>query len=167
MLLSSCSILGFEFSPEATSTPFVSPRVVVGSDINPFLSPLAEPIIIKDTSIAKGRAVVKGRLFSTKTNAPLVNAVVRLAEVYYANDAQAAEKSGGVYALDNAFSPSAFTDVDGNFVFTDIEARDYVLIVGDIFGTWALALDESQEKPTVWSAIERSVTDIGAVHIDY
>ena len=163
MLLASCTTPSSKPVPEPVDTPFVSPLAAT----SPFVSPLQEPVVSRDNSIAKDKAAVMGQLFSSKTNAPLANTVVRFAEVYYADDAQAKQKTGGVYALDNAFSPSAISDSQGFFTFTDIDARDYVLLVGDIFGAWALALDDTHEKPNVWTAEERSITDIGKIYVDF
>lgn len=163
MLLASCTIPGADPLPEMVATPFVSPL----ASTNPFVSPLKEPVVSPDNSVAKGKANVKGKLLSSKTSAPLANTVVRLAEVYYGDNTQAEQKTGGVYALDNAFSPSTISNSEGFFAFTDIDARDYVLLVGDIFGSWALGLDETQEKPKVWTATERSITDIGEVYVEF
>lgn len=163
ILLASCTTPGAKPAPEPVDTPFVSPLAAT----SPFASPLQEPIVSRDNSLAKEKATVKGQLFSSKTNAPLANVVVRFAEVYYPDNAQAEQKTGGVYALDNAFSPSAISDSQGFFTFTEIDARDYVLLVGDIFGVWALALDDTLEKPNVWTAEERSSTDIGKIYVDF
>ncbi len=170
-LLASCSIPGFSSTSNNTDyrlSVLLPTQVSIQVQAqNPFNSPLSEPLVTKDSSIAKDKATVTGILLSSKNNTPLTDTVVRLAEVYYSDNVQAEEKTGGVYALDNAFSPSAITDSEGHFTFTDIEARDYVLMVGDIFGNWALALNETKEKPEVWSAVERSITDIGEIYVDF
>ena len=163
ILLVACTPSDVEPDATAIETPFTSPLNVQ----NPFVSPLQEPVITNDSSIDDGRAVVKGRLWSSITNQPITNAVVRLAEIYYGTKEQEEQKTGGVFALDNAFSPSTFSDDQGYFTFTDVEARDYVVLVGDVLGDWALGLDDSKEKPKVWTAVEQSVTDIGEIYLDY
>jgi len=112
-----------------------------------------------------GKAVVVGRLFSTTNGEPLANVVVRLAEVYYPEDAPG-DKEKGVYILDNAFSPSATTNEQGIFVFINVEPRDYVIFVGDLAIKYAIVLG-SEGTPQIWTIQPDEVNDLGNVRVDY
>ena len=112
----------------------------------------------------QGRATVVGRLISSKTGEPLVKTVVRLAEVYYADQSRSPES--GIYVLDNAFSPSAITDQNGFFVFPNVEARDYVIIVGDIYVNYTV-ISNPDGTPKVWTVSPDQVTDLGEISADF
>lgn len=112
----------------------------------------------------QGRATVVGRLISIETGEPLVNTVVRLAEVYYADENHSPES--GVYVLDNAFSPSATTDENGFFVFTNVEPRDYVIIVGDIYVKYAV-ISHPDGTPKVWTVSPDQITNLGEIQVEF
>ncbi|MDQ7030670.1 MAG: hypothetical protein Q9O62_13260 [Ardenticatenia bacterium] len=112
-----------------------------------------------------GKAVVVGRLFSTTNGDPLVNVVVRLAEVYYPEDTPD-DKEKGIYVLDNAFSPSATTDEQGIFVFINVEARDYVIFVGDLAIKYAIVLGP-EGKAKIWTIKPDEINDLGNIRVDY
>lgn len=109
---------------------------------------------------AAGKANVSGRIVSIKTGEPYIDATVRLAEVYRN------ELGEGAYALDAALSPQTATDDQGNFVFTDIDPRDYVLIIGDPMTRYVIVADETG-KAIVYSCPVDQVTNLGEHKIDF
>ena len=110
-----------------------------------------------------GLATVAGRFLVESTGAPLEDTVVRLAEVYYADENS---DKKGVYVLDDAFSPSAMTDKNGVFVFENVEPKDYVLIVGDIHVHYVV-VSNPDNTPKVWKVLPDRVTNVGDITVDY
>ena len=107
-----------------------------------------------------GKANVSGRIVSINTGKPYIDATVRLAEVYRN------ELGEGAYALDAALSPQTVTDDQGNFVFTDIDPRAYVLIIGDPMTRYVIVADETG-KAIVYSCLVDQVTNLGEHKIDF
>jgi hypothetical protein len=108
-----------------------------------------------------GKATVVGRVMAQSTGRPMVDTVIRLAEVYR----EEAGKEEGAYVLDGAFSPGAITDAEGYFVMENIEPIDYVLVVGDVFSVYKV-VPAASGKPRVWQTKAGEVTDFGVVNID-
>lgn len=128
-------------------------------------SPVATPVPAEATpTVSPGRSAVTGHLISQATGEPLGNVVIRLAEVYYPEGSTS--KEDGAYALDNAFSPSAMTNQEGYFRFPDVEARDYVIFVGDIYVKYLIVVNE-KGTPKIWTAPENGVLDIGDLVVNY
>ena len=108
-----------------------------------------------------GKANVSGRIVSiVNTGKPYIDATVRLAEVYRN------ELGEGAYALDAALNPQTVTDDQGNFVFTDIDPRAYVLIIGDPMTRYVIVADETG-KAIVYSCLVDQVTNLGEHKIDF
>ena len=108
-----------------------------------------------------GKATATGRLLSISTGKPYVDVIVRLAEVYQ-NDA-----GDRAFALDMAFSPIAFTDENGYFAFENIEAREYVFIVGDPMARSIIPTQNSDQKPKAWNFPADKITDMGVMSVDF
>lgn len=148
--------------PTPTAAAQVSPLAAGESPLSAPPSPLPTPL-----SIGEGRSMVTGRLLSLQTNQPLVRAIVRLAEVYCPEGTPEEEKADECFwALDNAFSPSTFSDSDGVFVFEDVEARDYVVIVGDMIVKYAV-VNDSEDRPILVTAPPSDLIDVGEHVVDY
>jgi hypothetical protein len=148
----------------ATPTPAAqqSPLSASESPLSAAASPLAAPPVIAD-----GKAMVVGRLISTKNGLPLNHAVVRLAEIHCPDGIEPDEKQEKCFwALDNAFSPSTFTDETGYFEFKDVDALDYVVLVGDMIGEHAFVKD-AEDKQIIFAALPNQVTDVGEHHLYY
>lgn len=109
---------------------------------------------------ASGKANVTGRIISINTGEPYSDATVRLAEVYRN------ELGEGAYALDAALSPQTNTDDQGYFIFTDVDAREYVLLIGDPMTRYLIITDDSG-KTQVFDCPADKVTDLGEFRIDY
>jgi hypothetical protein len=140
----------------------ISPLAAAESPLAAVESPLAAA-----RQIGEGKALVVGRLFAQATGQPLNNVVVRLAEIYCPEGIEILDKSEECFwALDNAFSPSTFTDETGYFEFVDAEARDYALLVGDLIGKYAF-LKHPNDKQVIITALPDQVTDVGDQQLDY
>ena len=95
------------------------------------------------------------------------SAIIRLPEVYCPEDVKPEEKETKCFwALDDAFSPSTFSEQDGYFEFLNVEARDYVLFVGDIAGNYNLSVGE-KEKPVIYTAPADQGVNLGTLPIGY
>lgn len=109
---------------------------------------------------AAGKATVVGRV-TTTSGAPITDTPVRLSEVYRGEN----QSPEGIFVLDGAQSPGAMTSEDGQFVIADVEAREYVLVVGDVQGEHTIIVDEAG-KARVWNAEPDKVLDVGELKID-
>jgi hypothetical protein len=107
-----------------------------------------------------GKATVTGQVFSHKTSTPLINTVVRLAEVHRQGDE-------GAYLLDTAFSPGDITDEQGYFVFENIEPGEYVMVVGNVeaYNEYVI-IPEPSGLPLVYNIEVDKIQDIGELIVD-
>ena len=112
-----------------------------------------------------GRAAVTGRLISTVTQQPISNTPIRLAEIFYADETK--DPATAAWALNNASSPYALTNEQGFFVFPDVEARDYVIFVGDIIDRYTVVTKEEDGFPRTYSFEADRVTQLDDVMADY
>ncbi|HMN27204.1 MAG TPA: hypothetical protein PKE45_03545 [Caldilineaceae bacterium] len=145
-----------------TAPAQTSPISAAESPLSAAESPLAAP-----PKIAKGKAMVIGRLFSQGSGQPLGDVNVRLAEVQCPPDTKQEDKSAKCFwTLDNAFSPGTFTDANGNFAFVDVVARDYIILVGDLVTKHAF-MNNADNKPVIITAPADEVTDVGDHQLDY
>jgi len=100
-----------------------------------------------------------GRLISASNGAPLGNTVIRLARVFWNQD-----HTEGVYVLEGARSPSSITDRDGFFVFTNVKPADYVIVVGDVYGHYAV-ISNPDGTAKIFSIEEGKIVDIGQIRV--
>ncbi|MEM4217083.1 MAG: hypothetical protein QXZ09_03585 [Candidatus Methanomethylicaceae archaeon] len=144
------------------------PTQNVQSDISPvFIVPSPTPLTFDKEDLPEpedGKAIITGRLWSATSGEPLSKVVVRLAEVYYQNNEP--KSMIGIYVLDNAFSPSAITDVNGLFVFTNVEPRDYVLFIGDV-AIKHVVVTREDGKPQVWTVRAGEIVNLGDLRVEY
>lgn len=129
-----------------------SPRatVVVEETQPPAETPLAKP--------QAGKATMIGQVVSIVDGTPLAETVVRLAEVYR-------EGGKGAFVLNGAYSPGAITDQHGRFVIENIEAREYVIVVGDVYDRYQIMAEPSGEG-RVFKAVEDQIMDVGELQVD-
>lgn len=104
-----------------------------------------------------GMATVTGRVVSEITNEPLGGATIRLAEVVRA---ESEDGEGDVFVLDQAFSPGVYADDKGIFVVANVDAMEYVIVIGDVESIYEIVIDESG-KPKVWNALPDTVLNVG------
>jgi len=105
-----------------------------------------------------GMASVTGRVLSKKNGSPFTGTIVRLAEVVRE------EGSEGLYILDQAFSPGTKTNDNGLFVFENVEAMEYVIIVGDVESIYEVITNESG-TPQTWEVLSDEILDVGDLHV--
>ncbi len=104
-----------------------------------------------------GKATVKGKVFSTSENKPYPKAPVWLAEVYRQGEE-------GAYVLDHAFSPAAFADDKGFFVISNVEPKEYVIVVGDPDGLYVVIPDDAG-RARVWKTEADKILDVGTINV--
>lgn len=105
-----------------------------------------------------GSASVAGRVLALADQSPMPDTIVRLAEVHRDGDQ-------GAYVLDMAFSPGTRTDANGYFVFPSVEAREYVIIVGDVEWLYDV-ISETDGLPKVWQADPNQVLSTGDLLVE-
>lgn len=106
-----------------------------------------------------GEAVVIGKVYASDGSS-LKSSPIRLAEVYRS------ENNSGAFALDEATSPSAMTDENGEFIFLNIVPGEYVIVVGSINTKYMINANEDGTaivqdiKPDV-------ITEIDPITVNY
>jgi hypothetical protein len=126
------------------------------STINPEVLPTITPPSLPEA----GKATIIGQIYN-KNGDPMVNTIIRLAVVV-----RGAEGRGGAYILDITRSPGTVTDEHGNFIVQNIDAGEYVLVVGDIEITGIYEIISQPNGPArVWEFPADQVTDVGVITV--
>ena len=108
-----------------------------------------------------GKATIIGQVMHQDGFA-LASTVVRLADV-----ARGVEGRGGAYILDVARSPGTSTDENGRFIFQNLKAGEYVIVIGDIELTAIYEIiTESNGQAKVWNLPADQVTDVGVLTVN-
>ena len=115
--------------------------------------PTATPIPNPNTD----KATVTGKIFSTSANKPYPKAPVWLAEVYRSGD-------NGAYVLDHAFSPASFADDNGAFVISNVDPKEYVIVVGDPDNVYVVIPDDTG-RARVWKTEAGKILDVGTLNV--
>lgn len=127
-----------------------------------FLTSCANPPALRQTpKVAQpdsGKTTVVGRVTSETDGQPLANTTVRLAEVI--------REGSGAYVLDEGQSPSGVTDEQGNFAIPNIDVHEYVIVIGDVAGTYDIIADDSG-KPRVWKTQPDNILDVGDIEVNF
>lgn len=124
-------------------------------------SPTTKSEIVEATPISspqEGMATVTGKVVDKNRNEPLNYTVVRLAEVFREGDK-------GAYVLNEAFSPGARTDINGVFVFENVDAKEYVLVIGDVTSVYEIIKNDDGSART-WNAEAGEITDVGVLEVE-
>ena len=103
-------------------------------DIAPAVIPtVAVPTIVVEATLLPTKSAIVGQLLTQKGGSPAIlpRMGMRLAQVVW-NE----QRTDGSFILDSAGSPLATSKDDGSFSFLNIEPADYVIVVGDAFGTY-------------------------------
>lgn len=82
-----------------------------------------------------GKASLVGQI--TKDGKPYSNTTVRLAEVFRNSDNEAA------FALNEATSPSTISDSQGYYLFANVNAGEYVIVVGSLNTNYQIDSDSN------------------------
>jgi hypothetical protein len=105
---------------------------------------------------------VVGRVVSAENCEPVDDITVYLGEVLEREDGEAP-----FWRVDGAFSPADVTDSTGAFTMTNIEANDYVFIVGDLYSKKQVIRDPVEtDNAQVYSIPADEVFDLGEVRVD-
>jgi len=145
------------------NSPISTPNASVS--ILPTPIPFIFPENVDEIQPAAGKAIVYGRLMSSITGQPITNAPVRMAEIFYAEGANK-DPNQGAWALDNAFSPFAYSNDDGYFIFKDVEPTGFVIFVGDVIDRYNVETNEN-ERPIPREAPADTKSNLGDVVVGY
>ena len=158
LIMSACNTSATPPTSQAIPNPLTSLVItnVVQSRIpaSGLESPLAlPPIALPSAGLGTGTGI----LVDAVTKLPLVGTEVRLAPVESKNGEQA-------YFLDTTSSPTTVSDPSGRFVFREVPPRDYVVFVGDPFGSYTI-VPTTNDKALVWSIVADKVNDLGQTEV--
>ena len=140
------------FSACQVQSDLPSDKGTEATDISPDAT--SQPQLISTPSSKMTR--ICGHII-TKDGDPAQNLPIMFAEVYYGDS-----NSDGAFVLNTASSPSALTDLEGNFCTADIAVSDYVLIIGNPDDFYEIYPDEA-EKAKIWSTTAGQILDLGEV----
>ena len=108
-----------------------------------------------------GKTSISARIISTVTNKPLVDTAIRLAPInrnLIGNEP--------IFLLNEATSPGARTDANGNVLIANVDPQEYVMIVSSDMGTHAV-VTESEDKAKIWLLESGKVLNIGEIRVKY
>jgi hypothetical protein len=129
---------------------------VSSPDINPEVLPTVTPPSLPEA----GKATIVGQI-NNKTGDPMINTIVRMAVVV-----RGAEGRGGAYILDISRSPGTITDEYGYFTIQNVDAGEYVIVVGDIEITGVYEIISQPNGPArVWELAADQITDVGVITV--
>jgi hypothetical protein len=122
--------------------------------------PNTQETTFEETAVP-GETAIRGQIISsTNRSSPIKQVEVRLAKVYWSDD-----ESDGAFLIDEATSPVTFTDDRGRFVFRNPEPRDYVIIVGDLYGQNVIVSNQ-EGSAKIYTLESDIVLDVGQLVID-
>ncbi len=114
--------------------------------------------IPKRPPLLAGKAGIAGRVVSMEGDKPFSSTVVRLAQVHRGTGEE------GAFVLDGANSPGAITTVAGYFVLDNVEAAEYVLVVGDVMGAYAIVTGQDG-RARVWGLTPDNYLDTDTIRV--
>jgi len=134
---------------ETTATPISTPAALISvTDLDATISPSESRITGTVISIAE------------QSKGPLEETEVRLAKVYW-NDNQ----SDGAFVIDETADPVAISDDEGKFTFTKLDVRDYVIVVGDLYGQNVI-ISNSDGSARIFKTLRGESLDVGVLQVD-
>ena len=105
-----------------------------------------------------GKATIEGRIVSSRTGQPLASTTVWLAQVY-------GEGSAAQYVLNGSQSPSALTTSAGLFSIVNVDATNYVIVVGDPYAKHVIVSDDAGNA-RVWPLSSSQVFNTKDIRVD-
>ena len=69
------------------------------------------------------------------------------------------------FLIDESASPITITDENGLFVFNELEPRDYVIVVGDLYGQHVI-LSNNDGTAQIFTAEAGQVLDVDMLKVD-
>ena len=145
-------------------TPLNSPLTIplatpnARSSATPIVTVPQAPIMVPTPS--PGRAVVIGKLRNLKSVGVVASIRVFLARIYYSADG-----SSAAFGLDIRTSPRAVSEVDGSFVFADVEPGEYLLMVGDPTLAGTVKYSDAAGKDVVLKVSAGQTLNIGEAKV--
>jgi hypothetical protein len=97
---------------------------------------------------------------SDQNPGPLPGTEIRLAKAYWNED-----RTDGAFVIDETTSPITITDDNGKFAFTAIEARDYVIVIGDLYGQNVIFAN-ADGSARIYTTELGSSLDVGVLQVD-
>ena len=163
--------------PEQPASPLAQPSSPLNTP-DQFFSPLALPTITAiEADVTPDMSYIQGQLMSNVTGQPLPNTVVRFPEILCPENAEesseptdatsANETSDGCFwTLSDGFTVGAVSAEDGTFLIPEIEASDYLILVGDLMTVYAFAMIDADEAYQFTAPANEDV-DLGKTYFDY
>lgn len=108
-----------------------------------------------------GTTTVTGRLVSATSGKPFSNEYVALAEVHRNEQGVAA------FGLNTRSSPQTSSDENGNFIFKNIPAGEYVVVVGDPMAKSMVLNDLTTGNAKVWNPKADQILEIGELKFEF
>ncbi|MFN3331470.1 MAG: hypothetical protein ACK47M_03015 [Caldilinea sp.] len=154
-------------SAEPTPTTQLVEPTPATQPVSPLTAPIS-PLAAPDAALPEaGKAAITGRLIDLATGAPLRDQNLSLPAVLCAPGvAEEDKREQCFYMVDEAFDPSALTDDEGNFIFQNIQAGEYVMLVGSLM-TENVILKDELNRPIIWKAITDTVVALGDIVVEF
>ena len=134
-------------APTADTSPLEAP-------VSPLEAPASPLALPEEYTPADGKSAVTGRLIDFTTGNPMAFQNLSLPAVLCAPGvAEEDKREQCFYMIDEAFDPSTLTDPNGDFIFKDIPAGEYVMFVGSLM-TENAVLKEASKKHMPYQKIE-------------
>jgi predicted small lipoprotein YifL len=151
-------------SPQATPTATGRSESPLPALQSPLATPAsAWPVVATPSA---GKAAIAGRLIRFTTGQPMANQNLSLPAILCPPGvADKDKREQCVYVIDEAFDPSALSDGTGRFVFRDIAAGEYVLLVGNRITQYTILTNEFNQ-PIIWKAEADKVLELGDLVVD-
>ena len=117
--------------------------------------------IEQEIILSPGKASAKGQIHNSfEGSNSSAELEIRLATVHWNDD-----KTEGAFVIDESASPVTTTDDSGAYLFQAIAPGDYVMVVGDLYGTHVI-VSEPDGKAKIFSLKEDEITDLGVISVD-
>lgn len=143
-------------APDVTST---KPAEGVQSVVEDEVSPAINVQSTLEATPSLSESAIIGQVVSLDASA-ISNTEVRLATVFWNED-----KSQGSFLIDESVSPITMTDENGLFVFDALEPRDYVIVIGDLYGQNVI-LSNNDGSAQIFTAEAGQILDVDVLQID-
>ncbi len=117
--------------------------------------------LIAQITLTPSKTAIVGKVMTNASGKtlPLTKTVVRLAIVFWNED-----KSEGAFVLEGGSSPSAISNEKGEFAFTNLDPKDYVVVVGDMMGDNVI-IAEPDGKAKIFTPESDKTLDIGVLEV--
>ena len=120
-------------------------------------TPTISPTEIVIPSPKTDSAIIYGTLISNKTNQPLSNIQLLLANMIPVNPGP------GYIVSTNENSPEVYTNDKGEFLFVDINPNDYVLILKTPFNSYPIV--DNNDAQIEINAVSGSIIELGTTYV--